>query len=357
MVEPAFGQEDAMARPIWKGAIAFGLVSIPVGLQSAVQEQRPRFNQLQRGSSNRIRYKRVNESTGEEVPYEEIVRGVEVGRGRYVVLDDDELKSAAPRASRTIDLLDFVEAAEIDPVYYDTPYYLVPDGEAARRPYALLVAALQKAERVGIATFVLREREHLCALRAKGSLLVLETMRFADEVRPVPGELSGIEELTPRGRELEVAVSLVESLASPFQPERYRDEYRQRIDELVAAKERGEEIVVEEPVGEESAQVIDLVSVLARSVADARRRRGGATDDAGGAGPKAAESDRKASRRGTARERSAGEERLEELSRSELYERARRLDIPNRSAMNRDELIQALRAAGRASGGHGRRAS
>ena len=150
-----------MARPVWKGSIVFGLVSIPVGLHSAVQEHRARFNQLQRGTSNRIRYKRVNEATGEEVPYEEIVRGFPLGSGRYVVIEDEELAAASPKASRTIELLDFVEGAEIDPMAYATPYYLAPEGEPARRPYALLLAALERSGRVGIAKFVLREREHL----------------------------------------------------------------------------------------------------------------------------------------------------------------------------------------------------
>lgn len=366
-----------MPRPVWTGTIAFGLVSIPVGLYTAIQEHRPRFNQLQRGTSDRIRYRRVNEATGEEVPYEEIVRGFPISRGRYVILEDEDLAAAAPRASKTIDLLDFVESAEIDPVYYDTPYYLVPQGNAARRPYSLFAAALQEAGRVGIASFVLREREHLCAIRSRGSELVLETMHFADEVRALPEELAGLDELEPRGRELEIAVSLIESMASSFEPERYRDEYRDRLEEIVKAKDRGEEVVVEEQPAEQPAQVIDLVSVLSRSVAEARKRRGEAT--AASHSDEPPDSPRSSTRRASAPARGDGaspsgakrrkqgseaagpgtrrDQQLEELARAELYERARELDIPNRSGMTRQELIDAISAATAPAGRGRRRAS
>lgn len=362
-----------MARPVWTGTIAFGLVSIPVGLHSAIQDHRPRFNQLERGTSDRIRYKRVNEATGEEVPYEDIVRGFPIGRGRYVILDDEDLAAAAPRASKTIDLLDFVQSSEIDPVYYDTPYYLVPQGDAARRPYALFASALEAAGRVGIASFVLREREHLCAIRSRGSELVLETMHFADDVRSLPDELSGIDEVEPRGRELEIAVSLIESMASPFEPDRYRDEYRDRLEEIVQAKARGEEVVVEERPEEEPAQVIDLVSVLSRSVAEARRRRG--EPEAGpDRQPDAADEERapaRSRRAGSAAKPPAKAEDdrggidaaavegrpLEELGRAELYDKARELDVPNRSAMTRQELIDAIAAVTPRPGRGRRRAS
>lgn len=346
-----------MPRPIWTGTIAFGLVSIPVGLFSAIQEQRPRFNQLQRGTSDRIRYKRVNEASGEEVPYEQIVRGVSVGRGRYVILEDDDLAAVAPKASKTIELLDFVEATEIDPLYYDTPYYLAPQGTAAQRPYALFAAALSHAGRVGIARFVLREREHLCAVRARGEVLVLETMHFADEVRPAPDELAAIGAAEPRGRELEIAVSLIESMASEFAPERYRDEYRDRLDEIVAAKERGEEIVVEEEGAEPEAPVIDLVAVLARSVDEARRRRGEPTSAPAaedGATPERTRRQKQASSSGRAPRpaqraekvaTAAPPEDLTTLGRAELYERAKRLGIPHRSSMTREQLLEAVAAA------------
>jgi DNA end-binding protein Ku len=341
-----------MARPLWTGTIAFGLVSIPVGLFSAVQEQRPRFNQLQRGTSDRIRYKRVNEATGEEVPYEDIVRGFAVGPHRYVILDDEELAAVAPKASKTIELLDFVDASEIDSLYYDTPYHLVPQNAPAKRPYALFAAALTEAKRVGIARFVLREREHLCAVRARDGALVLETMHFSDEVRPIPEELSDIGELEPRGRELEIAVSLIDSMAATFEPTRYRDDYRDRLEQIVAAKERGEEVVVEEQGVPEAAPVIDLVSVLARSVSEARRRRGEPGDEPAVRpepdGPRAAETapaETPSRRAGGARRGAGTPDDLDTLGRAQLYERAKKLGIPQRSSMTREELIAALRAA------------
>jgi DNA end-binding protein Ku len=263
-----------MARALWKGAIAFGLVSIPVGLYVAIEEHRIRFNQLERGTSNRIRYRRVNEVTGEEVPLERIVRALPLGGGRYVVLDDDELAAAAPRRSRTIELLDFVPAQEIDPMLYDTPYYLVPANDAARRPYVLLAKALWSSGRVGVASLVLREREHLAAIRSRGATLVLETMHFADEVRSEPDELEGLEDLELSKRELSVAQTLVESMAAAWEPTRYRDSYRERLEALAQAKARGEQVVVSEPE-EAPANVVDLVAALSRSVAAARAKRQG----------------------------------------------------------------------------------
>lgn len=321
-----------MARPVWKGTIAFGLVSIPVGLHVAVQEHRVRFNQLERGTANRIRYRRVNEETGEEVPLERIVRAVPLGEGRYVVLDDDELAAVAPEQSRTIELLDFVAGEEIDPMLYETPYFLAPSGEAARRPYALLATALEASGRVGIATFVLREREHLAAIRSRGRLLVLETMRFADELRRPPEELEGIEALESRGRELEIARSLVESMESPWDPGRYEDSYRARLEALVEAKARGEQIEVHAPA-EAAAKVVDLVAVLSRSVEEARQRRAAAGDGAADGAPP----------------------ELSKLSRDELYRLAQAHEVAGRSSMSREALVEAVEAAMRRAGGRARR--
>lgn len=329
-----------MARPVWKGSIAFGLVSIPVGLHGAVREQRVRFNQLERGTSNRIRYRRVNEETGEEVPLERIVRGVPVGDGRYVVLEEEDLAAAAPEQSRTIELQDFVAGEEIDPILYETPYYLAPATAAARRPYALLAAALEEAGRVGIATFVLREREHLAAIRSQGGVLVLETMRFADEVRGRPSELDGIEEVEPRGRELEIARSLVESMATHFEPARYRDTYRERLEAVVEAKARGEVIEVHEPA-RAATNVVDLVSVLSRSVEEARRRRAG-SDGEGARAP-----GRAPGREEAAREDDEARRDLSGLTRAELYQMAKELGVPGRSSMGREALAEAVGAAQR----------
>lgn len=342
-----------MARPVWKGSIAFGLVSIPVGLHVAVQEHRVRFNQLERGTSNRIRYRRVNEETGEEVPLERIVRGVPLGQGRYVVLDDEDLAAAAPHQSRTIELLDFVGGEQIDPVFYDTPYFLAPANEAARRPYALLAAALEGSGRVGVATFVLREREHLAAIRSRGSTLVLETMRFADEVRRAPEELEGLDELAPQGRELEIARSLVESMAAEWEPGRYEDSYRGRLEAIVEAKARGEQIEVQEPA-EAPQNVVDLVSVLSRSLEQARERRPGAAgapagEEGEGSPPAAPASHRRRSPAPSPREE------LAHLSKDSLYRLAQEHDIPGRSSMSRTALLEAVEAALRPAGPEQRR--
>lgn len=342
-----------MARPVWKGSISFGLVSIPVGLHGAVREQRVRFNQLERGTSSRIRYRRVNEETGEEVPLERIVRGVPVGDGRYVVLDDEELAAAAPEQSRTIELQDFVAAGEIDPILYETPYYLAPATAAAGRPYALLAAALEQAGRVGIATFVLREREHLAAIRSQGGVLVLETMRFADEVRSRPSELEAIEDLEPRGRELEIALSLVESMAASFEPTRYRDTYRERLEAVVEAKARGEAIEVHEPA-QQATNVVDLVSVLSRSVEEARRRRAGAAgEDAAapgeGRGEPAEAVAEVQGKQPADQEQAYGD--LSGLSRDALYQVAKELGVPGRSSMGRDALLEAVTSIRREGGG------
>lgn len=350
---------------MWKGTIAFGLVSIPVALHVAVQEHRVRFNQLEEGTSNRIRYRRVNEETGKEVPLERIVRGAPLGQGRYVVLDDEELAAAAPKQSRTIELLDFVAGEAIDPMQFDTPYYLAPANDAARRPYALLAAALRDAGRVGVASFVLREREHLAAIRTNGPILVLETMRFADEIRQPPAELEGIDELEPRARELEIARSLVDSMASEWEPERYKDAYRERLEAVIDAKARGEQIAVHEPA-EPASNVVDLVSVLSRSVEMARGRRAGgageergANEDGAGAaaGPETADG-RGGPRGGDAEARPGGPDELSQMTRSELYRLAKEHDIAGRSSMDREALISALReVTGRPRPARRRRAS
>lgn len=349
-----------MARPVWKGSIAFGLVSIPVGLHGAVREQRVRFHQLERGTSNRIRYRRVNEATGEEVPLERIVRGVPVEDGRIVVVDDDDLAAAAPEQSRTIDLQDFVDGEQIDPLLYETPYYLAPATPAARRPYALLAAALERSGRVGIATFVLREREHLAAIRSSAGVLVLSTMRFADEVREPPVELEGISGVVA-GRELDIALSLVESMQAAFDPASYHDTYRQRLEALIEAKARGEAIDVHAKAPEAS-NVVDLVSVLSRSLEEVRRRRSGRGDGAGrpagrspdgpqvvagSGGPGAGGRSAPAAVTAGAVAESEGVADLAGLRRDQLYRLARELGVPGRSSMGRAALLDAVVAARR----------
>ena len=212
-----------MARVIWTGALAFGLVNIPVGLYSATEDRTVHFNQFQKGTSDRIRYKRVNERTGEEVNYRDIVKGREVDDDTYVLLTDEELESVEPGRTRTIDITDFVDLAEVDPIYFQRTYYLAPRGDGADRSYALLHQAMAETNRAGIATLVMRSKEYLVAVRPQEEILALETMYFADEIRD-PIEGTGYE---PSGqpakpRELAVARQLIESMTTDWDPGRYR---------------------------------------------------------------------------------------------------------------------------------------
>ncbi|MDA3040815.1 MAG: Ku protein, partial [Actinomycetota bacterium] len=211
-----------MPRPLWSGAISFGLVSVPVKLYPAVSRKTVRFNQLDKRTGARIKQKRVSAADGEEVPFEEIVKCYEVTKDSYVVVTDDEMMALMPKASRTIDISDFVEQAEIDPVFYDTGYYLVPD-ELARKSYMLLAAAMEEAGRVAIATFVMRTKQYVAAIRPVDGYLMLSTMVYADELID-PAELSGpegLDEIKVSDAERAMATSLIESLSADFHPEQY----------------------------------------------------------------------------------------------------------------------------------------
>ncbi len=269
------------ARTIWTGSLSFGLVNVPIGLYTATRDRSVHFNQFEEGTSDRIRYRKVNERTGDEVDSDRIVKGVDIGGGDYVVLSDEELEAAAPERSRAIDITEFVDLDEIDPVYFRTSYYLGPQGEAATKAYALLRTAMREARKVGIATFVMRGKEYLVAVRPEEDVLALETMYFADEVRSpteVLPEVPAGEDLSER--ELKVARLLIDSMADEWDPTRYHDTYRQRVDELVDQKRRGEEIVTEAPVAPRS-NVVDLMEALQASVKAVRGGRGDAGADAG----------------------------------------------------------------------------
>src|SRR3954469_3897606 len=199
-----------MARAIWTGSLSFGLVNVPVGLYSATQDHEVHFHQFEKGTSSRIRYERVNEDTGDEVEYEDVVKGAEVSDGEYVILTQEELESVEPGRSRTIDISDFVDAAEIDPIYYQKSYYLAPSDDTAKKAYTLLVQAMQKAGRIGVATFVMRGKQYLAAIRPQDNVLVLETMYFADEVRDPSKELDQLPTRTQVSkRDLDMAVRLI----------------------------------------------------------------------------------------------------------------------------------------------------
>jgi DNA end-binding protein Ku len=252
---------------MWSGAISFGLVNVPVKLYSAVSRKTVRFNQLNAETGNRIQQKRVDPETGEEVGYDQIVKGYELTKDRYVVLTPDELDSLDPEKTRTVDIEDFVDLDEIDPVYYDHPYYLVPD-KGATKAYGLLLGAMKQANKVAIARVVLRSKEQLVAIRPSGDVLMMETMLFHDEVVPAHDieDLPEGKELKATDRELKMAQQLIDSLSSEFDPTSYRDEYREKVLELIEMKASGQEIAVQ-PDAPEPAKVPDLMAALEASLA------------------------------------------------------------------------------------------
>jgi DNA end-binding protein Ku len=259
---------------IWSGTIGFGLVSVPVKVISATKSQDVRFNQLEEGTGARIRYRKVSDATGDEVPNERIVKGFEVQPGQYVVVDDEEMKAMAPKASRAIEIEDFVELDQIDPIFFENPYYLTPDGNSIK-PYKLLVDAMTDLRKVAIGRVVMRSKERLVAIRPVDGVLCLETMRYADEVLPPSSVLPDEEVEDPSTRELEMAKQLVEALSADFDPVKYHDEYREQLMGLIEKKAAGEEIVAE-PMVEERGKVVDLMAALEQSLA-----RAGAGGDAG----------------------------------------------------------------------------
>jgi DNA end-binding protein Ku len=257
-----------MARSIWRGAISFGLVNVPVKLYSAVSKKTVRFNQLHDADGVRIQQKRVCPAHGEEVPYENIVKGYEIAPDKYVVITPDELEALDPKKTRTIDIEDFVDVADIDPLYYEHPYYLVPDTGAAKA-YRLLLDALRDTNKVAIARVVLRSKEYLTAIRPAGEVLTMETMLFADELVP-SDRLDELPDDDTRAtdRELAMARQLIESQATDFDPSKYRDEYRERVLDLIERKAQGEDISTQ-PEVDEPAEVPDLMAALEASLAAA----------------------------------------------------------------------------------------
>jgi DNA end-binding protein Ku len=255
-----------MARSIWSGSISFGLVNIPVKLLSAVSQKEVRFHMLHDADGARINLKRFCSAEEVEVPYEHVVKGYELSKGRYVTVTAEELEAADPRGARTIDIQDFVEMTEIDPVYYDHTYYLAPD-RGADKAYALLREAMRTSGKVGIARVVLRTKQSLCCVRPMGGALALSTMNYADEIVPQE-ELELPPAPAPSARELEMAERLVASLTTRFEPERYHDEHREKVLALIERKAAGEQVVAAAP--EAPAKVVNLADALAASLAAAR---------------------------------------------------------------------------------------
>ena len=264
-----------MARPIWSGTISFGLVSVPVRMYTATASQELRFHFLDRRDMSPISYDKVNKETGESVDPENIVRGFEVEKGRFVAVTEEDIDRLDIELTHTIDICDFVSIEEIDPLYFRKGYYLLPQ-DGAEKPYRLLVKALQETGRVAIAKVVIRNKEHLACIRPVGDTLVLETMYYADEVRQPEAAP------TPQVREAEVdmAKTLIENLADRWDPERYHDRYRSELLELLQRKAEGEPLP--EPQAEEGGEVVDLMEALRQSVAATKKRRASARTSSSG---------------------------------------------------------------------------
>jgi DNA end-binding protein Ku len=312
-----------VARPIWSGAINFGLVTIPVELYSATEDHTISFRQFERGTSDRIRYKRVNERTGKEVAYADIVKGADLGGGEYVIIEPDELDAIAPGRSRTIDINTFVDLDDIDPVHFQRTYWLAPAKEEYGRSYSLLLQAMEKTNRAGVASFVMRGKEYLTAVRAGDGMLVLNTLLFPEDIRDPAKELKSLPEITTaRGKELEMAVNLIDSMTDEWRPEDYHDTYTEQVEKLIEDKRQGKEVVAEsEP--SEPTKVVDLFEALSKSVESRKKRRDT---------PAKASSD-------------SADEDLSSLNKADLDKLARDLDVKGRSKMSRDELEKAVAAA------------
>ncbi len=275
-----------MPRAIWSGSVSFGLVSVPVKLYSALDRKTVRFHQLSGKTGVRVAQKRVDPQSGEEVPYADIVKGFEIAPDRYVVIEPGELEALEPKKTKTIEIEDFVELSQIDPVFYDHPYYMVP-GPGGAKSYRLLLEAMAETGKVGIARVVIRSKEQLVALRPMGDVLVMETMVFADEVR-VPErleEISETAELETTKRELDIAKQLVQSLAGDFDPGKYSDTYREAVLALIERKAQGKKIAVQPAAEEIATPVPDLMGALKASLEAVRAREG---DGAGATKPRKA---------------------------------------------------------------------
>jgi DNA end-binding protein Ku len=299
-----------MARALWSGSLSFGLVNVPVQLFSAVRDQDLHFRQLHEKDGSPIETRRYCADEDEEVPFEEVGHGYELDGGKQVVLTDEELAAAAPRKTRTIDIEAFVDLADVDPAYFDHPYFLLPQGEAegSRRAYQLLVEVMESSERAALGRFVMRTKEYLVAVRVRDGLLSLTTMLFHDELRPAKDVPGGGRK--PAKERLDRAVALIEAMTEEWDPSRYDDRYRERLLEVIERKKKGKRITVPEDEDEPSP-IPDLMAALEQSLAAAK----GETSD---------------------------EEKLGDLSRDELYERAQDAGVEGRSSMSKKQLADAL---------------
>ena len=302
-----------MPRAIWSGSLSFGLVAVPVRMYSAIEEHTLHFNYVHEPDGSRIGYEKICKAEDKPVPEDEIVKAFEYEKGEWVYMSDQDFEAAAAENHRTIDIRSFVPYDEIDPIYFERTYYLAPQ-EDGQKVYALLVRAMEQSGLAAVAKWVMRDRQNLGLLRIRDSVITLERMHFADEIRSLEDIAPGKSDVSKQ--ELDMAAQLIEQYKGEFKPEEYRDTYRDALCEIIEAKRRGEEVRAEvEPAPEAPT---DLMAALRASVEAARRRRpAGVTAD--------------------------GE--LDDMSREELYELAKKADIPGRAQMKKDELIDALRRA------------
>jgi DNA end-binding protein Ku len=325
-----------MARATWSGFLSFGLVNVPVGLFSATADQTIHFNQLHKNTSHRVRYKKVDEETGEELSSEDIVNGYPLGGGEYVVVTREEMAEAAPGKSELIEIQDFVDLEDIDPIFFRSSYYLAPKGKGSDRAYALLLQAMLETKKVGIATLVLRDKEHLVAVRPAEKVLMLETMYFEDEIRDPEQEL---ETLPPVGnanpKELSIAKKLVESLTDEWDPSRYKNTYRVRVEELIEQKRKGNAIV-HGAEDRPKSNVIDLMSALQASIDRSTAKRPSRS------AAKATATTKSASINIAAHREQRG---LDAMTKPELLERAKKLKVDVNSKMTKADLVRVVSEA------------
>lgn len=268
------GNTFAMPRAIWSGSISFGLVNIPIKLYAAVSRKTVHFNQLDSRTGARVKHKKVSAADGEEVPAEAIVKGYELASGEYVLIDDNELSALDPDASRAIDIEEFVDLADIDPIFYDSAYLVAPD-KATLKPYALLAQAMEETGKVAIARFVMRSKQYLCAVRPQDGKLLLSTMVYADELNDATeiAELDDLEGIEVSKKELEMARQLIASLSGDFDAAQFEDTYRNRVLDLIEKKAAGQTELVAPPVAMEEDKVVDLMAALEASVQSAKKAR------------------------------------------------------------------------------------
>ncbi|MFJ3205819.1 Ku protein [Streptomyces sp. NPDC086989] len=326
-----------MARPVWAGNLAFGLVSLPVGLYTATDSHTIHFHQLERGTSDRIRNRRVNERTGEEVGLDNIVKGYDTGE-EYILVEPKELDEIAPGRSRSLEIAGFVDLEEVEPIFFDKTYYLGPRGAEYAKVYSLLEQALSKAGKAGIATFVMRQHEYLVAVKAEDGILTLHTLHWADEIRDPKKEIDTLPgKAKASENELKMAEQLIEALSMDWDPDQFHDTFQEKVAALIDAKKTGETVEKAEPAAKATGAV-DLMEALRASVERARSpkdTRGEKATTAKSAGGK--------KKGAPAKKRlTSSAESLQPLTKAELYKKATAAHVPGRSAMTHDQLVDAL---------------